>query len=324
MDNKKEYEIVDELANLLLDTITLSQAPEIPDRFSSIDSLRTIHADLISIRDFLYAASNGDLSVNIPFKGFIAGTLKTIQANLRHMSWQTKMVASGDFSQRVNFMGEFSESFNAMVVQLDQTLKELMAKKENLLKEIALRKETEAALRKSEDDYRRLAITDPLTGLYNRRHFNELAEHEFSRALRYSRSLSIMMLDIDFFKKVNDSYGHQSGDEVLKTFSGIVTETLRAGDIVARYGGEEFIVLLPETTVQDAALIAERLREKIAETVIDVDKFSIRITASFGVGECVGDKNDLPIETLMSKCFSRADQVLYESKNRGRNRVTIF
>ena len=105
----------------------------------------------------MYAASNGDLSNHVPFKGYIAGTLKTLQANLKHITWQTKMIASGDFTQRIEFMGEFSESFNAMFIQLDQTLKELVKKEtelsqanQELLKEISIRKQAEAALRESE------------------------------------------------------------------------------------------------------------------------------------------------------------------------------
>ena len=157
MASEKEHDILDELSRLLLDTIMLAKPPQVPARFASVDSLQAFYTNLISLRDFLYAASNGDLSNHVPFKGYIAGTLKTLQANLKHITWQTKMIASGDFTQRIEFMGEFSESFNTMVIQLDQTLKELVRKEtelsqanQELLKEISIRKQAEATLRESE------------------------------------------------------------------------------------------------------------------------------------------------------------------------------
>ena len=230
MPSNKEHDLADELSKLFLDIMMLRKPPLVPDRFASVGSVITLHANLLSLRDFLDAASHGDLSRQIAFKGYIGGTLKTLQANLKHMTWQTKMIASGDLTQRIEFMGEFSQSFNAMVIQLDQTLKELVRKEtelsqvnEELLKEINIRKQTEGALRESEAALRLLATTDSLTGLFNRRHFIELAETEISRAHRYSQPLAVMMLDIDFFKRVNDTYGHATGDTVLQ----LVAKTTR-------------------------------------------------------------------------------------------------
>jgi diguanylate cyclase (GGDEF)-like protein len=331
MTFKEEHDIVDELSKLLLDIMMLGKPPQVPARFGSVDSLNTLHANLLSLRDFLYAASNGDLSRQVAFKGYIGGALKTLQANLKHMTWQTKMIASGDFTQRIEFMGEFSQSFNAMVIQLDQTLKELVRKEtelsqvnEELLKEINIRKQTEAALRESEEVLRLLAITDSLTGLYNRRHFNELAEAEIRRALRYTQPLTAMMFDIDFFKRVNDTYGHASGDMVLKLVAKTTKEMLRATDIPARYGGEEFIVLLPETPMEGATAIAERLRRRIEDTTTQTEKGPITITISFGISEYLGETNSKPTERILSEFISNADQALYASKNAGRNRVTVY
>ena len=134
MNTENDHDIADELSKLLLDIMILGRPPQVPDRFASVDSLQTLYANLISLRDFLYASSNGDLSWQVSFKGFIGGALKTLQANLKHMTWQTKMIASGDFTQRVEFMGEFSQSFNAMVTQLDRTLKEVARKDTELSK----------------------------------------------------------------------------------------------------------------------------------------------------------------------------------------------
>jgi signal transduction histidine kinase/CheY-like chemotaxis protein/HPt (histidine-containing phosphotransfer) domain-containing protein len=154
MLSENEYHVGDEISKLLLDLILSTNPPELPGRYAPIDSLQRLYAALISLRDFLIAASNGDLSKPVSFKGFVGGTLKMLQANLRHLAWQTKMIASGDFTQRVDFMGEFSDSFNAMVMQLDQTLKELVRKEtelartnEDLRKEVVIRQQAEQALR---------------------------------------------------------------------------------------------------------------------------------------------------------------------------------
>ncbi len=326
----KEHRIAEELARLLLDTLLCPKPPALPERYVA-DSLQTLHASLCDLRKFLHVASNGDLSAKVPLHGYVGGTLKTLQANLRHMTWQTKMVASGDFSQRVDFMGEFSESFNAMVAQLDRTLQELMAKKtelsqtnEELLKEISIRKETEAELRKSREELRRLAMTDALTGLFNRRHFNQVAEEELGRALRYQRPLSVMVFDIDHFKRVNDTFGHNSGDRVLVMLARIIREVLRTTEIAARYGGEEFIVLLPETPAPAAAAVAERLRGKIEEAVLQTERGPIVVTASFGVSDILERSDTRVNDQLLSEFISGADRAMYASKDAGRNRVTVF
>lgn len=334
MPSEKHRDIVDNLSKLLLDIMMLSNPPQIPAHYSSIDSLQLLYANLILLRDFLFATAHGDLSREFPYKGFIAGTLKTLQANLRHLAWQTKMVASGDFTQRVEFMGQFSESFNAMVMQLDQTLKELERKEKELsqtnkklLKEIAIRKQTEEALREREKELRLQAITDPLTGLYNRRHFYKLAEIEISKCLRYSYPLSVVMYDIDFFKRINDTFGHLSGDMVLKMVAEITIRELRESDIAARYGGEEFIVLLPETSAHGAATTCERLRQQIENTTVQTENQHISVTVSFGVSDCLRKPKKPSSKmhgTILSEFISSADKALYISKNSGRNRVTVF
>jgi diguanylate cyclase (GGDEF)-like protein len=303
------HDAVEELSRFLLDTLTLTQPPEAPAAFTSIDSFKVLHADLLALREFLYAASNGDLSREIGFKGFVAGTLKTLQANLRHIVWQTQMVASGDFTQRVEFIGDFSQSFNEMVMRLDQTLKELVAKEDEL--------------QQANEDLRLLAISDPLTGLNNRRHFFELAEAEIGRALRYSRPLALMMFDIDFFKHVNDTYGHTAGDAVLKMVADAASMTMRSTDISARYGGEEFVVLLPETEVGVAASAAERLRERIETATVQVGEQPIKVTASFGVnGHLARAASEAPEKVLLD-FVDKADQALYAAKDAGRNRVAV-
>jgi diguanylate cyclase (GGDEF)-like protein len=331
MLSEREREIVEEVSKLLLDIMMHATPPPVHDSFASIDSFQTLYADLLSLRDLLYATSNGDLSGQVPFEGYIGSALKTLQANLRHITWQTKRVASGDFTQRIEFMGEFSQSFNAMVRQLDQTLKELARKEtrlskanEELLKEINIRKHTEATLRDNEEALRLMAITDSLTDLYNRRYFYELAEAEISKALRYSRPLSIMMFDIDFFKHINNNFGHAIGDMALKMVAKTTKEMLRATDIPARYGGEEFVALLAETPVAQAAIVAERLRRLIGETTVQAGEYRLTVTVSFGVSGYVGKMHSRSKERVLSELVTNADKALYASKNAGRNRVTVY
>src|SRR5688572_3912129 len=126
-----------------------------------------------------------------------------------------------------------------------------------------------------------LANSDPLTGLPTKRVLSDLFEREWSRARRYDHDLSCVMLDLDFFKSINDDHGHPVGDEVLRTISRRISDCCRTSDIISRYGGEEFCAVLPETSESDALIWAERLRERIAETAVEINGLSLRVTASF-------------------------------------------
>lgn len=167
-----------------------------------------------------------------------------------------------------------------------------------------------------EDELRRLAMTDPLTGASNRRRFLAACEEEITRSRRYGRPLSVVMCDLDHFKKVNDTYGHDSGDIVLKTFVARAQSTVREGiDVVGRVGGEEFALLLPETGITGARAVAERLRRLCADMDIDIPAGRVRVTSSFGVAGLDG------AETTVDAMMKRADLALYCAKTAGRNRV---
>jgi len=167
-----------------------------------------------------------------------------------------------------------------------------------------------------ENELLNMARIDPLTSAFNRRALDELATVEITRSIRKEHELSILMCDIDHFKNVNDQYGHQAGDKTLTDFSHILKSNVRAHDIVSRYGGEEFLILLPETDLEQAALIAEKLRRKIEEylVIIDADT-SFAITASFGVA-CYEKGMD-----SWEKISLNADNALYQAKGSGRNCV---
>ena len=166
-------------------------------------------------------------------------------------------------------------------------------------------------------ELRESAFTDELTGVGNRRHFLELARHEARRARRSGEPLSTAMLDADNFKKVNDNFGHQVGDEVLRMVARICSENLREADILGRYGGEEFAILLPETDVMAAKDVAERIRKAVAAEVIEAEDGLVRITVSIGVA--AGTGKDVEVETLLE----RADAALYAAKRNGRDRVEM-
>jgi len=164
---------------------------------------------------------------------------------------------------------------------------------------------------------RRLAHLDPLTGVYNRRHLMETGASEFDRARRYRHPLSVLMIDIDKFKSINDRWGHLVGDRTIQALSRAISASIRGQDVAARLGGEEFSVILPETELGGAATIAERLRATIAaiDQVIAEDGTVVRFTASIGVAAMNGD--DPSFEAVQN----RADKALYRAKERGRNRV---
>ncbi len=162
-----------------------------------------------------------------------------------------------------------------------------------------------------------LALTDPLTGLHNRRSLFELGKIEISRASRFNRPFGCLMLDLDLFKQVNDTYGHRTGDLVLHEFGKRCKDIVRDIDLVARYGGEELVILLPETEVEIAVEVAERIRWAICETPFAIGNSMLNITTSIGVSG--KDENTPDLETLIA----RADQAMYIAKHRGRNRVAV-
>jgi diguanylate cyclase (GGDEF)-like protein/PAS domain S-box-containing protein len=172
--------------------------------------------------------------------------------------------------------------------------------------------------KKADDKLRELAITDSLTGVYNRRYFFQLAETELERSYRYDRDLSIILLDIDYFKQINDTFGHLIGDQVLEALSVRCRRSLRVFDSIGRFGGEEFIILLPETNLTDAAVIAERLREQVENIMVVTPKGNASTTISLGVAAFEPGQ---PLS--LDKLLAAADQALYIAKDGGRNRVQL-
>ena len=165
---------------------------------------------------------------------------------------------------------------------------------------------------------KKLAVTDGLTGISNRPNMEQSLLSEFGRSMRYNSPLSVVLLDVDHFKDVNDSYGHQKGDEILVTFASVLKKFCRANDTAARYGGEEFLMILPQSNAQGAFKIAERVREEIMKMSFVGNDSKFSVTTSCGVAELNRDymKNT-------DQLINVADNAMYEAKNSGRNKTII-
>jgi diguanylate cyclase (GGDEF)-like protein/PAS domain S-box-containing protein len=186
------------------------------------------------------------------------------------------------------------------------------------LQDITEQKRAEQALRESEQRYRTLSITDSLTTLYNSRHFYDQLGHEIERATRYQRPLSLLLLDADNFKQLNDTYGHLEGDSALQTLAQIIKSCLRSADTAYHYGGEEFTVILPETSIGPAELLAERLREAFAATPLKLSSgATIYSTVSIGVTEYASPEN---VQSLVR----RVDDGVYQAKRQGKNCIATL
>ena len=167
------------------------------------------------------------------------------------------------------------------------------------------------------------AIVDPLTGIYNRRHLDRRLEEECAKAKRYETKLSVLMLDIDHFKRINDSYGHKAGDEVLSHVGKLILNTIRDGDIATRYGGEEFSIIAPNLSAVEAMLFGERIRKYIETHPLTISgeqfqRQEISVTVSIGVSDLRQDVTEGDV------LIRRADEALYRAKQNGRNRVETY
>lgn len=167
------------------------------------------------------------------------------------------------------------------------------------------------------EQIRQLAITDSLTGLLNRRQILELATTEFSRSRRYQKPFSVLLIDIDRFKLINDNYGHAIGDQAIKATAEAMVNNLRQVDYCARFGGEEFVALMPETSLESAMIVAERIRSAIASITLSISSPIIQFTASIGIASY--HLQDQEFATILQ----RADLALYQAKLQGRNRIIV-
>jgi diguanylate cyclase (GGDEF)-like protein len=219
-------------------------------------------------------------------------------------------------------ISELNTGLEAKVLRKTQKLTDALKTQEALNDDIL--KKTEK-LKVANDKLTLLATTDSLTSAFTRRHFLELADKEIARAQRYQHHTVALMLDIDWFKKVNDQYGHAAGDEALRKVSAACLDSLRQQDLFGRLGGEEFAILLPETDINDGQEIAERIRQTVAELVINSESAEFSVTLSIGVAQLVFKElaeKETQVQTI-NCLLQKADEALYQSKENGRNQVTL-
>ena len=272
----------------------------------SLDKLHQRRSELIVL---VLAATGAAL--------FLAALMSTAIASrvtqpIRHVSEVVAQIALGRMEaradvQRSGALAELALGINTMAARVGLTQEEL--RHQVNLATAELRQQKEAA--------EQAARLDPLTHVLGRRGFTEAAEHEIQRCLRFHHPLSLIMIDIDHFKTINDTHGHAAGDAVLVSFAQLLVSEVREWDTVGRLGGEEFAVLLPSSGADQALAVAERMRASVQSAQATVRGQPLRFTASFGVAEFV------PQELTLDSLLARADAALYEAKHAGRDRVHL-
>jgi len=222
-----------------------------------------------------------------------------------------KQAVEGHVQQLQSALTQFSDMSPN---EESETLKKQLHSLANKVKQM---EENEKSIRNKLEQERKRAITDTLTGLPNREAYNERIYQEVQRWQRYGNPLTLAVIDIDFFKKINDNYGHQIGDKVLKIVAQTVSKLLREVDFMARFGGEEFVVLLPETDADNALILLNRIRESLAKKPLKYKEDKIALTVSIGISQFGGDDTG-------EAAFGRADEALYKAKESGRNQCVIL
>lgn len=262
---------------------------------------------------YLFLKEDGKHKLVYPVACFDEKILETIDA-----------ITAEYMSGRTGYFPLISEHNNIGYLVIKSTQGEITPQETDHIRELAKQAATTITRANVYSDILKHATLDALTGFYNRRQLDERIKQEVAGAKRKHTPLCVIMTDIDFFKKVNDSYGHAAGDLVLKTVAKIMRSQLREYDIAGRYGGEEFVIILPQTKQDEAFMAAERLRHSVEKKVIDIEKVNtndntklVSVTISLGVYCCKPD--DKPEQLLMN-----ADKALYEAKNNGRNQVVIY
>jgi len=264
--------------------------------YADVNRLRRVIAGIVAI-----------LALCIGLCGFVFGY--TVVRPVERLSMEAARVASGNLEVDIPVAGlsevsYLTQVFNHMVASLRKGREEVSVAHESLLE--------------SNKKLHRLSITDDLTGLYNRKHILDLLSREITKSRMNAQSFSILLIDIDFFKKINDTYGHQAGDAVLCRLAESMRNAIRGTDHVGRYGGEEFLIILPGSDLQTAAATAERIRQKVSDQSRVVGDATISVTLSMGISHCPGDGEDV------ASIIRTADKALYQAKANGRNAVIFW
>lgn len=272
---------------------------DVPDFLRENQDFIQIHTIIKEIQRFCDSLREGKLEHKTSIKSYSIGQLKAIQMELRNLVWQMQEVANGNSYISSVITGEVSESFNAMIERLNLTIQEIKQISKN---------------------YEEISSRDPLTGCYNRNALKKEFLNTISKAHKNKQLCGLFMMDLDYFKKINDTYGHHTGDMVLKQFVKKICETVRDTDLCCRMGGEEFAILISDTNREILLKIDERLRKNIQSVQIKRKDSVITFTYSAGITLFTPTQND---EASLSKLISFTDNLLYQAKDSGRNR-SIF
>jgi diguanylate cyclase (GGDEF)-like protein len=227
------------------------------------------------------------------------------------------VTSNDEFGELANRFNQLGESLNAANAKLQSRAE--FADEQLIKTNLILQKQSEE-LQLMNEEFRKLSITDPLTGLFNRRHFEDVMKTEIDLAKRHGDTNSLILIDIDHFKKINDTYGHEVGDIVIKKVAGIMRERMRKTDVLCRIGGEEFISLCKRADKDAALELSEGIRNAIGQREFTVGISKIPVTVSIGVATVTREN----IKTHADNLFRNTDYALYKSKQNGRNKVTHF
>jgi diguanylate cyclase len=304
------YELVpllEQVANLVIDALGDGQ-----EEFENF--LQGLDQRLETIQQLVNNASQGQINrsdARVVFEGLLEGQVDSIRSvvNSENDLGELGHSISEHLGLIIQAMHAFSSEEYHRESELTEQLRHMQLKLDEMEK---LAESAQYAI----EEQRKKAMHDSLTGLPNREAYQQRLEQEVQRIERYGGKLSLMVCDVDLFKRINDAYGHLAGDKVLKIIAKSLQKNLRSSDFIARFGGEEFVALMPETSTNEAKIVAEKMRRKIEESPFNFKKEPVQITVSFGISEFAkGETAD--------EVFSRADKALYEAKDKGRNQVQL-
>lgn len=300
-ESKHRDELLTEICSYFLELITSnSSTKELSSDLMQNHKFVEVCQQLEDLREFSLSLKQGRLDYTSNSRGYFIDIFKALQSDLKHITWQMKNVATGDYGEKLHFLSEFSDSFNVMVTHVENTMEEIKILTEK---------------------YKELSMRDPLTGCHNRHALVRVSQSIILRAAKDKQNSTLLMLDLDFFKEVNDTYGHPTGDAVLCALVENIYACLRFEDVCCRYGGEEFLILLPGVPLEIGVHIAERIRKNIEEIPVMHCGGMINVTASIGATEMLCEDVSLNTNDALTKAIQDADKNLYVAKRNGRNQV---
>jgi diguanylate cyclase len=276
--------------------------------------LRDLTKKITSLDKYLYEVVKEDLSA-FEQRHKLAGDVEQTMVELR-----TDVEGAADFVEIKSVLSQRLDHLNEQITNYQQADNTRFAESQKQIEALTQRlheMESEAnELRLATSKARALAMKDPLTGIWNRQALTEVLQTEYSRWARYQKPLTMVVWDVDYFKAVNDKFGHSAGDVVLKTIARIFKDSTRQADFIARFGGEEFVGLFPEINLEQGLEMANKIRQTVENTQFQHNGISVPITTSAGLATF--EKGD-----TIEDVFTRADKALYEAKGQGRNNCQI-